>query len=131
MRNILALVGLAVVLVVGLGWYLGWYHVKTEPAGPGHTHVTVDVDRDKIIKDEKAAVKKVEEILHPKGIAPKPKEVGGTQTGFAPNSEGGVELPSLPPLPKVTLPPPPSYDPAAPINPDGTPKLVLPPRPNL
>jgi hypothetical protein len=51
MRNLLALVGLALVLFAGLGWYLGWYKVKTAPADPGHHNVNIDVNTKKISTD--------------------------------------------------------------------------------
>src|ERR1700730_16232337 len=32
MRNILALLAAGALVVAGLGWYLGWYHVKSTPS---------------------------------------------------------------------------------------------------
>ncbi len=34
MKNLLALVGAAVVTFAGLGWYLGWYNLTRQPT-PG------------------------------------------------------------------------------------------------
>ena len=37
MRNLLALVGAALVAFLGLGWYLDWYHITPKPAtATGH-----------------------------------------------------------------------------------------------
>ena len=64
MKNLLALIGLVVVGVGGLGWYLGWYQIGTEPASNGHRHIEVDVNTKKIAEDLKKGQKKVGEILH-------------------------------------------------------------------
>jgi hypothetical protein len=64
MRNLLALLGLALVVVGGLGWYLGWYKVKTEPAAdPGHHNVSIDIDTNKIGKDLHNGEQKLQKIL--------------------------------------------------------------------
>jgi len=52
MRNLLALVGAAVVTFAGLGWYLGWYKLEAAPSStPGHETVNVDIDGKKIGHD--------------------------------------------------------------------------------
>ncbi len=51
MRNLLALVGLALVLFGGLGWYLGWYKIKTSPGEPGHRDVHIDINTQKLGSD--------------------------------------------------------------------------------
>ena len=69
MKNLLALVGLVVVSAAGLGWYLGWYQIGTEPASSGHRHIHVDVNTAKISQDLETSQKKVGELLHPEGKA--------------------------------------------------------------
>ena len=59
MKNILALVGLLVVLVAGLGWYLGWYQLSTQPGADGHRTINVDVNQKKILEDEQNLQKKI------------------------------------------------------------------------
>jgi hypothetical protein len=54
----LALVALA---FAGVGWYLGWYKIKTEPAAPGHHHVDIDFNGSKIREDSQKGLQKVEE----------------------------------------------------------------------
>ena len=71
MRNTLALVAAVVLVLGGLGWYMGWYHVQTAPTGDGHREIKIDVDAKKITEDVnkelKQGAKKVDEILHSKG----------------------------------------------------------------
>jgi hypothetical protein len=121
MRNLLALVGAVVVLVVGLGWYLEWYKLGTEPAGSGHRKVNADVNTDKITEDLKKAREAVGGILHHDE-----KKVEGQPSGR--NSDGSWGIVPAVPTALPPLPPPPIFSPIE-INPDGTPKVVLPPPP--
>ena len=64
MRNMLALFAAAILTVVGLGWYLGWY--KLQPAlssTPGHQSVNIDIDGKKLNADLKTGEKKAEKVL--------------------------------------------------------------------
>jgi len=67
MRNFLAFVGATVVVVLGLGWYLGWYKVTPEKAGPGQSRLQVEINQDKIGEDVKygaqKGAEKVQEFL--------------------------------------------------------------------
>jgi len=63
MRNFLAFVGAAVVVFLGLGWYLGWYNITPEKAGPGQTRIQVDINKDKIGSDVKKGAEKVEDFI--------------------------------------------------------------------
>lgn len=63
MRNLLALIGAAVVAFVGLGWYLGWYTFALEPSANGKQRLQLDVDTDKIVHDTKRAGAKVGTVL--------------------------------------------------------------------
>jgi hypothetical protein len=60
MRNLLAFVAAVVLLFAGVGWYLGWYHVQSAPAPPGHRAVNIDVHTEKIGED----VRRGKERLH-------------------------------------------------------------------
>ena len=51
MRNLFALIGAAVVLFSGLGWYLGWYTFALESAAGGKQRLQLDVDTDKLTDD--------------------------------------------------------------------------------
>lgn len=48
MRNLLALIGLAVVTFAGIGWYRGWYEVQKDR---GTGQVEIDIDGKKIGED--------------------------------------------------------------------------------
>jgi hypothetical protein len=64
MRNLLALLGAAVLTFVVVGWYLGWYSFAAAPgSSPGHESVTIDIDRKKIDADIHKGERKVEEAL--------------------------------------------------------------------
>ncbi len=69
MRNLLALLGLAVVTFFGLGWYLGWYTLAVEAGTDGKKKVHLDVDTKKIGEDAKKGLEKVEQFREEK---PKP-----------------------------------------------------------
>jgi hypothetical protein len=59
MRNLLALIGLAVVVLVVVGWYRNWYTVETA-AGASHQSVNIEIDRSRINQD----IEKGSERLH-------------------------------------------------------------------
>jgi hypothetical protein len=111
MKNLLALIGLVVVLVAGLGWYLGWYKLSTD-AG----HVKVDLDTQEISKDLKKGRDAVGNI-----IDNNVQKVQGQTTSRV------IDV-TLPPL----APPPPSSAPLQ-YNPDGSVKspvtISIPPPP--
>src|SRR4051794_1872764 len=89
MRNLLALLAACVILFIGLGWYLGWYHVQSAPAPDGHRQVNIDLDTKKIAKDVRTGVQKgtqeVQKVLakdDKKAPAPPAPPVEGKTTGF-------------------------------------------------
>jgi hypothetical protein len=122
MKNLLALVGAVVVLVGGLGWYLGWYKLGTTAGTDGHTKVTVDVDGNEVRKDLKKGEDAIKGILNRNG-----KDVPGTPTSrpLDPPS-GGFAVPELPKLPT-----PPASSAPVELAPDGSLKIKidLPPPP--
>jgi hypothetical protein len=115
MRNLLALIGAAVVLVAGAGWYLGWYSIGTEPGGNGHQKITVDVNTDQIKNNLKKGSEVVGDLLHHNS-----KGVDGQPTSWSIVPAG--------PVTPTTLPPPPPVRPLE-FNPDGSPKVIVPPPP--
>jgi hypothetical protein len=64
MRNFLAFVGAAVVVFLGLGWYLGWYNVTPEKSNtPGKSSIHVDINKEKIGADVKKGAQNVEDFI--------------------------------------------------------------------
>jgi hypothetical protein len=70
MRNMLALFGAALLAIVGVGWYLGWYKVRSQPASvPGQHTVNIDIDTKKIGNDLQKGEQKLQHLLENKGHA--------------------------------------------------------------
>ena len=112
MKNLLALIGAVVVLVAGLGWYLGWYKLSSES---GKLHL--DVDTQEVSKDLKKGRDAVGNFIENHG-----KSVEANPTGRIID----VKLPPLEPPPNakslqlnedgtvkspvtITIPPPPAF----------------------
>jgi len=51
MRNLLAMLGAAVVTVLAVGWYLDWFKVHKGEAQDGKQHYSVEVNTPKIGED--------------------------------------------------------------------------------
>lgn len=89
MRNMLALLGLVVVLFLGLGWYLDWYSFR--PASvitdPSRKTYTIDINTKKITDDVGKKIHDGEERLHDffdnetnrAGVPAEKKPAGGSQ----------------------------------------------------
>jgi hypothetical protein len=64
----LALFGAALLTLVGVGWYLGWYKVRSQPASvPGQHTVNIDIDTKKIGNDLEKGERKLQHLLENKG----------------------------------------------------------------
>lgn len=73
MRNLLALLGAAVVTFVCLGWYLDWFKISRQPSPQGGTQrFQLDVERDKIAKDVEHGVDAASSLLDRKPSNPTP-----------------------------------------------------------
>jgi hypothetical protein len=59
MKNLLAFLAAAVLVFLGVGWYLDWFHVLGAPAPSGHKTFSVDVNADKIESDVQKGGEKV------------------------------------------------------------------------
>lgn len=112
MKNLLALVGAVVVLVAGLGWYLGWYKFSSESG-----HLKVDLDTQEVAKDLKKGrdavsniidqnAKKVEGQTTSRIIDVKlpPLEPPPSAAPLQYNDDGSVKSPV-----KISIPPPPAF----------------------
>jgi hypothetical protein len=71
MRNLLALLGAALVAFLGLGWYLNWYQITPKPAtASGHRSIEIDINSKKIGQDMEAGTEKLHDLFD--GDAKKP-----------------------------------------------------------
>ena len=59
MRNLLALVGLVLVVFLGAGYYFGWYTFDTSTGLDGKRQISFEVDTKKIESDSKKGIEKV------------------------------------------------------------------------
>jgi len=59
MKNLLAFVAAAVIVFLGVGWYLDWFRVVGAPSPAGHRAYHVDVNTDKIGTDVHKGEQKV------------------------------------------------------------------------
>lgn len=63
MRNILALIGLVIVVFIAIGYVRGWYSFTVSSGTDGKTHIAVDVDKKKIREDGSSAADKAGEFV--------------------------------------------------------------------
>ena len=63
MRNLLALVGAAVIAFAGLGWYFGWYKLTFTKTSDGNLRVETDVNTKKVVTDSGDALKQVGDLV--------------------------------------------------------------------
>jgi hypothetical protein len=67
MKNFLAFVGAAILVTLGLGWYLEWYKIGRVSTGSGQSRVEIDINQAKIKADVEKGIKqgadKVSEVL--------------------------------------------------------------------
>jgi len=79
MARVFLVLLLVVACVVGLGFYLGWFHVSSD-GEDGKTHIQLTVDKNKIKADEQKALDAVHNVGHPgTDKAPAPVEKSGDQ----------------------------------------------------
>jgi hypothetical protein len=81
MRNLLALLGFALVTFLVVGWYLEWYHITPKTtATAGHRSVEIDINSKKIGDDVHKGVaageEKIQHLLDKDG-KPIAQPVGG------------------------------------------------------
>ncbi len=63
MKNLLAFLAAAVLVFVGVGWYLDWFHVQPAPAVAGHHAYSIDLNADKIQADVQQGGEKVVDAI--------------------------------------------------------------------
>ena len=63
MKNLLAFLAAAVLVFVGVGWYLDWFHIRPAPAVAGHHAYSIDLNADKIQADVQQGGEKVVDAI--------------------------------------------------------------------
>ncbi len=66
MRNALAFLAAAVLVIAAVGWYLDWFEVRTMATGGGRQTVKIDIDTNKIGTDLQRGGEKVIDRAGPK-----------------------------------------------------------------
>jgi hypothetical protein len=85
MQRLLFLLVLVGIGVVGLGFYLGWFHIGSDSAD-GKSNVTLSVDGDKFREDRKTAAGNVQDLgrqLKDQVAGPSGKSMDGTVVGVS------------------------------------------------
>jgi len=73
MRNLLALLGAAIVTFAVAGWYLDWYKLRNNPADEGHHSVNIDINKAKIGQDLQRGGERLHDAIeHTKKEGPPP-----------------------------------------------------------
>jgi hypothetical protein len=121
MRNLLALLGAAVVTFAFVGWLLDWYSIKRDPSGKGAGPLRIDINTPRISNDLAKGREKVQKFLN----AP---DQGSAEPPPAPKQEEKPQAPPAPTppreTPRIPLLPPSVYQ----VLPDGT-IVIRPPSP--
>lgn len=118
-KNLLALVGLVVVVFVGAGWYLGWYKVAEQSDGQGHPQLRIQVNASQVTSDLHKAEQKVIEDLEKAKAASTPAAPSAPQQ---PATSNGA--PSSPPSQWTPV----QQQPPAPPSPPGDSWVIPPPK---
>lgn len=131
MRNLLALLGAALVVFAVVGWYRGWYQFETATGAGGQHDVKIEINGPKIEKDLHRGTQKIENALENK--------VKNLPPAAPPAPAQAVQLPPRGPvLGAPSAPPsyaPPSYPQGdayvlPPTSPSGSPPQAPRPYPN-
>ena len=98
MRNLLALVGLLVVVFAAVGWYCGWYKISVNREPDGNLQIKTNVDTDKVVNDSSAFFEKVGQLVGERGEkSPQPPAKTPAPSTKGDNFDGGWLLsPSKP-----------------------------------
>ncbi|HVS39200.1 MAG TPA: hypothetical protein VMS17_26825 [Gemmataceae bacterium] len=64
MKNLLAFLGAAVLVFVGVGLYLNWFHIRPGQADAGHKAFNIDLNTKKIESDAEKGGEKAVDLIH-------------------------------------------------------------------
>ena len=84
MRNLLALVGLAVVAFAAIGWYCGWYKLTVTRDQSGQPEIKTTVNTEKVADDSSSFFKRVEQLVTEKARSGDQKTEPTTTPGNIP-----------------------------------------------
>jgi hypothetical protein len=88
MKNLLAFLAAAVLVFVGVGWYLNWFHVLSSPADSGHKAYRIDFDADKIGADVHKGEQKVVDAIEKARAEAEAHKAAADQKGDADSTDG-------------------------------------------
>jgi hypothetical protein len=63
MKNLLALLGAAVIVLVAVGWYCDWFQFHTKTGANGDTNLSIEVDATKAANDLKKTEQSIEQKI--------------------------------------------------------------------
>ena len=93
MKNLLALVGLAVVAFAGVGWYMGWYKVKVDRSASGELQVETKVNTKQVSEDTSNWLQQAGKFLDSK-VQKASEDAKTPQPGPAGTTPGPVTSPT-------------------------------------
>jgi hypothetical protein len=126
MRNLLALAAAGILGFAGIGWYLGWYSIQSEPTPTGR-HISIDLNTPKIKEDVGRGKEKLRDYLTPDDKiisntppapngSPVPPQAPVTPAGFQRTEDGGLVYPATnQPMPPFAPVPPSGSSPRLPM----------------
>lgn len=101
MRNLLAFLAAVTLTLAGVGWYLGWYTIQSQPSASGKSTISIEFDDGKIGSDLKKGLQSVEQKLQ-KNSDSTPKDSAAETTPTDKKSDDGKKTTDATP-PKATL----------------------------
>ena len=101
MRNLLAFLSALTLTFFGVGWYLGWYKLHSQPGAEGHRSVTIDINTVKIGADLERGKQELQEIIEKAGkdSTPKDKDAEPKDKNVTHKDKGGKVLEASPIMP--------------------------------
>jgi hypothetical protein len=105
MKNALAFAAAGTLVLIGVGWYLGWYSVKTTKNSDGTHNVNIGIDDHKVKQDVEKGIEKGEKFA--KDIEEKNSKGSDAPAGSADPSKLNSISPISPPkveVPRFELP---------------------------